>query len=134
MPYSNSSHSSSSSSLAPGDDVYTFLGCANISEARSILLWRLLDLRYHGLEKGWFLGGRRGQAEAMLDSLKRDIVNDLPLRELFHCLRLTFHLQFAPIAASKPDVSSNWVSDRTFHARDVSFDLEQYLRDISQPI
>ncbi|KIR27716.1 hypothetical protein I307_04616 [Cryptococcus deuterogattii 99/473] len=114
MPYSNSSHSSSSSSLAPGDDVYTFLGCANISEARSILLWRLLDLRYHGLEKGWFLGGRRGQAEAMLDSLKRDI--------------------FAPIAASKPDVSSNWVSDRTFHARDVSFDLEQYLRDISQPI
>lgn len=45
IPYSNSSHSSSSSSLAPGDDVYAFLGCANISEARSILFWRLLDMR-----------------------------------------------------------------------------------------
>ncbi|ADV23351.1 hypothetical protein I305_05619 [Cryptococcus gattii E566] len=134
IPYSNSSHSSSSSSLAPGDDVYTFLGCANISEARSVLLWRLLDMRYHGLEQGWFLGGRREQAEAMLDSLERDIVNDLPLRVLFHFLRLTFHLQLAPTAASKPDVSSNWLSGGTFHARDVSFDLEQYLRDISQPI
>lgn len=134
IPYSNSSHSSSSSSLAPGDDVYTFLGCANISEARSVLLWRLLDMRYHGLEQGWFLGGRREQAEAMLDSLERDIVNDLPLRVLFHFLRLTSHLQLAPTAASKPDVSSNWLSGGTFHARDVSFDLEQYLRDISQPI
>lgn len=134
IPYSNSSHSPSSSSLAPGDDVYTFLGCANISEARSILLWRLLDMRYHGLEEGWFLGGRREQAEAMLDPLERNIVNDLPLRVLFHFLRLTFHLQFAPTAASKPDVSSNWLSGGTFHTRDVSFDLEQYLRDISQPI
>ncbi|KAE8541668.1 hypothetical protein D1P53_001839 [Cryptococcus gattii VGV] len=134
IPYSNSSHSSSSSSLAPGDDIYAFLGCANISEARSILLWRLSDMRYHGLEQGWFLGDRREQAETMLDSLERNIINDLPLRELICFLRLTFHLQFAPTAASKPDLSSNWLFGGTFHARDVSFDLEQYLRDISQPV
>lgn len=70
----------------------------------------------------------------MLDSLERDIVNDLPLRGLFHFLRLTFHLHFAPTAVSEPDVSSNWLSGGAFHARDVSFDLEQYLRDISQPV
>lgn len=29
---------------------------------------------YHGLEEGWFLGGRKEQAEAMLDSLERNIV------------------------------------------------------------
>lgn len=134
IPYSNRSNSSSSSSLAPGDDVYTSLGCANISEARSILLWRLLDMRYHVLEGGWFLGGGREQAETMFNSLEQNIVNDMPLRKLFYFLRFTFGLHFSPTTVSNLNVPSNWLSGETLHARDVSFDLEQYIRDISLPV
>ncbi|OXC83554.1 hypothetical protein J005_04391 [Cryptococcus neoformans] len=134
IPYSNRSNSSSSSSLAPGDDVYTSLECASISEARSILLWRLLNMRYHVVEDGWFLGGGKEQAERMFESLEQNIVNDVPLRELFHFFRFTFGLHFSPSAVSKSNVSSNWLFGETLHARDVSFDLEQYLRDISLPV
>ncbi|ODO05562.1 hypothetical protein I350_04617 [Cryptococcus amylolentus CBS 6273] len=125
--------SSTSSLLTPPDgdrpssraSVCSSLGCTDVKGVKSTLLGQLLIMRYHihGHEdEGWFLGGGRELAEERLALLEARSGPDEELQQVFASLRGVFSLL-------QPALSG-----KNMHTRDVSFDLDQYIKDISLPV
>ncbi|WVQ75603.1 hypothetical protein IAR50_005231 [Cryptococcus sp. DSM 104548] len=128
--------SSASSLLSPPCDadrpssrasICSSLGCTDVQGVQATLLGQLLDMRYHihGHEdEGWFLGGGREMAKERLLSLRARSGKDEELQAVFSSLCAVFSLPTPTLHGKGTGM----------HTRDVSFDLDQYLRDISLPV
>ncbi|TYJ58947.1 hypothetical protein B9479_000382 [Cryptococcus floricola] len=105
--------------------VCSSLGCTDVQGVKATLLGQLLVMRYHihgHQDEGWFLGGGRESAEERLTLLEARSGPDEDLQQVFSSLRAVFSL-LQPALAGK-----------SMHTRDVSFDLDQYIKDISLPV
>lgn len=136
--------------LGPADLLSTMMTFSSGEDMRVILLDRLLAMRYHltkRSEDDWFLGKGKSLASEVIDKIEAKLVRSkdvMGLKAIFSDLRRIFRLpEPGPLVSPYRRVSRQFmeklptvplresISPISFRERDASFDLNQYIADIS---